>query len=121
VEWTTSALLGVIAVGAVFRLREGYVRRKPHWSSDSWTRFTRALLVLGLSLLLSVFMGIAVDSGLYARVGASDAFRGLWVTAILLLLIGGVTAGVIVTNWFAKGDPAKPCPPGLRSMRWFEP
>ena len=119
-EWTTSALVAVIGIGAVFRLREGYTRRKPHWSSDSWTRFTRVLVFVGFSLLLSVLMGVAVDSGLYDRVGAGDTFRGLWVTAILLLLILGVTAGVIVTNWFAKGDPSKPCPPGLRSMRWFE-
>jgi hypothetical protein len=121
VEWKTAALLGVIAVSAVFRLREGYVRRKPHWSRDSWTRFARALVLVGFPLLLPLMMGIAVDSGLYAKVGASDTFRGLWVTAMILLLIGGVTAGMIVTSWFAKGDPSKPCPPGLRSMSWLEP
>jgi hypothetical protein len=113
-----TAVFIVVTVG--WRLRGGYLRRRPHWDRTSWHRFAMTLTVIGLALVGLALMAKTVDAGLYTQIGASRTFRGLWVTAMVVLLLGAVSAGVIVVNWFAMGDPERPCPSPFRFSQWFD-
>lgn len=117
--FTTMLMVALVGGGAAIRLRKGYLRRKAYWDRRSWWRFTGALAVVGSVFGAVLLMASAVDAGLYTRINASTTFRGLWVAAMLVLLLGSTIAGVVVVNWFAMGDPERPCPPLHRLTKWF--
>lgn len=88
----------------VFRAREGYVRRRPHWSAESWKRYLRACLVPIGALIMVAASLVALEMKL-PIVGASrSALRTVWATGMAVFLILGGFGMAVVVGWLTDGE-----------------
>lgn len=103
-------IIGVIGVRS---LRDGYRRRRPHWSRGSWLRFG-ATSGIGLALALAPAMAeIGRAAGWFSRDGLTRNQLGGWIVAMLIVMCVGAGLLGASLSWFAKGPPEKPFP------RWW--
>jgi|SRR5688572_1713497 len=97
---------GYILFDLILRARSGYLRRQPHWTSDSWRRYLTACSVPIGALLALVFMVVALDWKL-PFVGESRSFtRGVWAAGSLFFMMVGALGLVSVIEWLHEGDPS---------------
>lgn len=108
--WFSPALrytaLAFLLVDLILRIGSGYLRRRPHWTPDSWRRYLLACAVPLVALLFIVGIAVAIDMRL-PFVGASrSALRAAWVGAIVLgLVVGGIGLSLAV-SWLHDGEPS---------------
>ncbi len=49
-------IFGVFAIAYGVRIRAGYLRRKPHWTRESWLHFLRLAVMPVIALALVLFL-----------------------------------------------------------------
>jgi hypothetical protein len=105
--YTVSAI--VLAIGLQL-LRNGYRRRRPYWTRDSWWRFAGVTGTGLVLLLLPIGAEVAVALGTLSRTGLSQDARSYWALGGIALMFVGAGVLVVTIRWFASGDPEQPFP-----------
>jgi len=96
-----------VAVLFVLRAREGYLRRRPHWTAQSWRRYLIACSIPIAALVILAAMVAASDWGLAIAGETHSRRRQLWaIASLVFLLIGGGGLAVAI-EWLAGGDPSR--------------
>jgi hypothetical protein len=99
--------LGYIAIDMVLRANTGYLRRRPHWTRESWRRYLAACAVPVAALLVLVCMLVALEWRLPIVGAAQSTTRSIWALAsVVFLLIGGGGVAAAIEFLF-HGDPAR--------------
>ena len=108
--------LGYLAWSIGVRFRSGYLRRRPHWTADSWRRYLLACSVPAVALLILLGTAAAVDLRLSFVGTPASAVRGFWVAgALVSLLVAAVGLGAVI-GWMVDGDPTRQ----FTGPRWFK-
>jgi hypothetical protein len=109
------AYLTWVPVWLAFRIRAGYLRRKPHWTRASWLRYLRlaAMPVIAVSLMLYLSSFDTSSNVLGAPHSTTRAVVAAGLVAMMLL---GVVGLIVAVDWLAKGDPAEQ----FMRTRWFQ-
>ena len=108
-------VLGYWVIYSILQFRAGYLRRRPHWTTDSWRQFAigcsiPAGALVALGSILTIF---ALELPIVGEPGSPP--RRVWATAVgTLAVIGGVGLSV-VRRWLAKGEPDQQ----FELPRWF--
>ena len=98
--------LGCITAPLILRTRMGYVRRRPHWTAQSWRRFLLVCSIPITALLMLVAMLFALEWRL-PIVGARQSMtRSIWATASVVFMLVGAGGLAIAISWFADGEPS---------------
>lgn len=89
--------LGYISIDFVLQARAGYLRRRPHWTRESWRRYLTACAVPVGAIAIVVCMLIALEWRLPILGAAYSTTRQVWGLASVVFLVvgaGGVAAAV---------------------------
>jgi hypothetical protein len=96
-------------------IRDGYLRRKPYWTRDSWLRYGRLaimpVIALGLVLFLSSF-----DMSSNALGAPRSPTRTTWAVIVLAMMLIGVAGLMRALDWMTSGEPATQ----FTRTRWFQ-
>lgn len=92
-------------VWLVYWGRDGYRRRRPHWTRRSWTRFATAIFV---TLALGA-VGLGMASGVVLGVyhGMTPLQHGLYFWTMMALSLLSSLAFAVLWSWFALGPPER--------------
>ena len=87
--------------------REGYRRRRPYWTADSWRRYLTACAVPVGALVILAGVLAALEFR-HPWVGAARSkTRGIWVAGSLVCTLIGAGGLAIAIAWLAQGDPTR--------------
>ena len=98
--------LSVIPIWLAVKIRTGYLRRKPHWTRDSWLRYLRlaAMPVIAVSLMLYL-SSFDMSSNIFGA--PRSATRAVFASSEVAMMLLGVAGLIVAMDWLAKGDPAE--------------
>jgi hypothetical protein len=100
--------LGYILIDLLLRARAGYLRRRPHWTRESWRRYLAVCAIPIGALLIFAGMMLAFEFRLSVVGEARSTTRAIWTSGMLVfMLIGGVGLAIVV-EWLAQGEPSRP-------------
>jgi hypothetical protein len=104
-----------VPIWFAFRIRAGYLRRRPHWTRESWFRYLRlaAMPVLAVALVLYLSSFDPSSNALGAPHTATRTV--LAISLVGMLLLGAVGLGV-ATDWLTRGEPSEQ----FTRTRWFQ-
>jgi hypothetical protein len=105
--WVRYPVLVYLMVGFLLRVRAGYLRRKPHWTSESWRRYLMVSSVPLIALVLMVGMMYAVEWKLPIVGGPRSPARGVWVGGIVTLLVFGAIGTSVMVEWLNGGEASR--------------
>lgn len=89
------------------RARAGYLRRRPHWTRESWRRYLTAGLIPVGALLVVACMLLALEWKLHILGAARSTTRSIWgLVSIVFLVIGAGGAAAAVES-LSDGDPSR--------------
>lgn len=88
-------------------VRTGYRRRQPHWTGESWRRYLTAAVIPFLALVGVFAMAAAVDWKLPIAGASRSPLRGVWVGAMMVLMLFAIVGITLVVSWLRDGDPAR--------------
>ena len=103
-EWLRGAGLTYLGLSFLLRVRAGYVRRRPHWTAESWRRYLMACSVPAAAIVLLAAMLIALDMRLPIVGAAESNRRSAFAAASLVLLLIGGGGLALATEWLERGD-----------------
>jgi hypothetical protein len=108
------AYLGFVTVWLALRCRAGYLRRRPHWTGESWRRYGRlaAWPVLAVVLVL----GLSTEWGMDLTRDARASVRGVLAGVLTFCLVLGATGVVVAQEWMLRGEASAP----FTRRRWCE-
>jgi hypothetical protein len=99
--------VGVILIDMLLTAREGYRRRRPYWTADSWRRYLAACAVPVGALVILACMLAALDYR-HPWVGAArSTTRAIWAAIMTVLIVIGGGGLAIAVQWLALGDPTR--------------
>ena len=99
--------VGYVLVDLLLRARSGYLRRRPHWTRESWRRFLTACSVPAGAVVAFVFMMAAFEWRLPIVGAARSSARGIWAVGTMVFIVVGVGGLVVAIEWLAQGDPSR--------------
>jgi hypothetical protein len=99
--------LGYILVDLLLRARSGYLRRRPHWTPESWRRYLMACSVPAGALLIIVAMLTAHELRLPIVGAAHSTARSVWAAGLVVCLVIGGGGLVAAIDWLAEGDASR--------------
>jgi hypothetical protein len=105
--WVRYLALSYLMVSFLLRVRAGYLRRKPHWTPESWRRYLMVGSVPLIALVLMVGMMCAVEWRLPIVGGPRSPERGVWVAGITILLIFGAIGTSVMVEWLNNGEASR--------------
>ena len=108
-------LLGGMTIAFAFRIRAGYLCRKPYWTRDSWLRYLRLAAMPVVAVFLVLFLS-SFDMSSDVLGAPRSATRTVWVVVILGMMLLGVIGLIIAMDWLAKGEPSEQ----FTRTRWFQ-
>ncbi len=88
----------------VLRIREGYLRRRPHWTADSWKRYLQACAIPVGALLIVAASFVALEMKLPVVGASRSGLRAVWVLGMMFFLVLGGVGMAIVTGWLTDGE-----------------
>ena len=96
-----------ITIDLALRAREGYLRRRPHWTRESWRGYLKLCLIPAGALVMMVGMMTAFELRL-PIVGASrTTLRMLWALGTGVFLVGFAVGLVMVIERLTDGEPSR--------------
>lgn len=102
--------VGYVLLDLLLHARTGYLRRRPHWTRDSWRRyFIACALPLGAIAVFACMM-VAVEQRLPIVGPPRSTARGLWIVAMMSFMVVGVGGLVSAIAWLAQGEPSRQFP-----------
>jgi len=103
-SWGVFAL---IVIDMLIKVRSGYLRRRPHWTRESWQRYVIAFVLVVGATLVGLAMAKAVDLRVPITGIARSTARTTWVLTMMVFLFSGAIGIGIVVDRLAAGDPAR--------------
>ena len=96
--------IGYITFDFALQARAGYLRRRPHWTAESWRRFRKAcaIPVGGFAVMVAIMM--ALEWRLPFVGEPRSALRLFWASAVILFMLIGAFGLVAVINWLTAGE-----------------
>lgn len=85
---------------------QGYRRRRPHWTAQSWRRYLATCAVPVGALAVVACLLIALDLQLVGEPGS--AIRGLFAVISAVFLVVGAGGLVVVIRFLTEGEPSRP-------------
>lgn len=98
-----------------FRIRAGYLRRKPYWTRDSWLRYLR-LAAMPIIALAAVLFLSSFDMSSDALGAPHSPTRYVWIAIILGMMLVGVIGFIVAMDWLANGEASEQ----FTRTRWFQ-
>ena len=101
----TYAFVGSMTIWLGLRIRQGYRRRRPYWTRESWLRYLRlaAMPVGAVILVLVMSTGPAIRA-----MGAPQSItRNVGAVILVTLLLFGAVGLVIALDWILRGEPSE--------------
>ena len=99
--------IGYITLDLVHSARSGYLRRKPHWTPESWRRYlTVCLIPLGALAMLAASL-VAHDLDLPIIGASGSVARGIFAAVSTLFLLIGAVGLATALSWLSHGDPTR--------------
>ena len=96
-----------ITIDLALRAREGYLRRRPHWTRESWRGYRTLCLIPAGAFLALAGMTTAIELRL-PIVGASrSTTRSFWVIGTVLALVVFAVGLVMVIERLTDGEPSR--------------
>lgn len=107
--------LGYMIVHSASRIRAGYLRRRPHWTRQSWRQFAIGCSIPAGALfaLVGIFTVFALQLPIIGEPGSP--LRRIWATSVGLLAVTGGVGLSVVRRWLAAGEPDQQ----FELPRWF--
>jgi hypothetical protein len=97
-----------ITIDLSLRAREGYLRRRPYWTRESWRGFLKLCLIPAGAFLMMAGMMTALELR-FPIVGASRTTpRKLWALSTMFFMLVFVAGLVMVIERLREGDPSRP-------------
>jgi len=98
-----------------FRIRRGYLLRRPHWTRESWLRYLRLAWMPVVAVAVVLYFS-SFDNRSDALGPPHSTMRMVSaITLTALLLFGAVGLGVAV-DWLVRGEPSQQ----FTRTRWFQ-
>ena len=89
-------------------VRTGYLRRRPHWTAESWRRYLTAAAIPVGAIALVLASAAAVDMSLPIAGERGSVVRFVFVMGSLVSLLVGTIGFAIVIGWLTDGEPSQP-------------
>lgn len=104
-----------VPVWLAFRIRAGYLRRKPYWTRDSWLRYLRLAVMPVVALALFLYMS-SFDTSSNSLGAPHSTTRAVVAVALVAMMLLGVFGLIAAVDWLAKGEPSEQ----FTRTRWFQ-
>jgi uncharacterized membrane protein len=102
--------MGVILIDLVLTAREGYRRRLPYWTADSWRRYLLVCAVPVGALAMLAGMLAALEYR-HPWIGpARSTTRAIWAAGSGVCIVIGAGGLALAVQWLAHGDPTRQFP-----------
>ena len=99
--------LGYVTLSIVLTARDGYRRRLPYWTRDSWRRYFRACAIPFGVLVAFLGLTAAQDYRLLVIHPTGQILRSVWIATMLLMLLASVWGLFKSISWLTDGDPSQ--------------
>ena len=99
--------LACMLINVFARARAGYLRRRPHWTAESWRQFAIAFAIPAAAVLalVSTFAALGLRLSIVGEPRSTTRF--IWAaSAGVFIVIGGVGLSVVL-GWLSNGEPAQ--------------
>lgn len=108
---TLANMLRYIAIGYItFNLlreaHQGYRRRRPHWTAQSWRRYLATCAIPVGALAVVACLLVALDLQLVGQPGS--AIRGVFAVISAAFMVVGAIGLVVVIRLLNEGEPSRP-------------
>lgn len=103
-----NAYMMLVGLEVLRMWRTGYIRRRPHWSRDSWIRFAAALSFPVAALAVTFAMAWMSDAHVPLAGASRSPLRAVWVMSMLVFMLYGAIGMMTVIHWLNSGEPARP-------------
>jgi hypothetical protein len=98
--------LSWVPVWFAFRIRAGYLRRKPHWTRASWLRYVRLAVMPVIALALMLYVS-SFDMSADTLGAPGSSTRAVWVVILLAMMLLGAVGLAVATDWLTQGEPSE--------------
>ena len=109
------AFIGYATIWFGLRIRKGYLLRRPHWTRESWLRFSRLAAIPVAAVAVVLYMS-SFDSTPPVLGASRSATRIASAVVLTVLLIGGAIGLSVVVGWMTYGEPSRQ----FTRTRWFQ-
>jgi len=100
--------LGYFSIDMLLWTRAGYLRRRPHWTRESWRRYLTACVVPIAALLVVASLLLALEWKLPVIGEARSTTRLVWAWVSIVLLVVGAAGLAAAIDRLSSGDPSRP-------------
>ena len=96
--------IGYIALDFTLQARTGYLRRRPHWTAESWRRFLKACAIPigGFAVMVTIMMALEWRLAIVGE--PRTALRLFWASAVIVFMRIGTFGLVAAINWLTTGE-----------------
>jgi hypothetical protein len=105
-----SLAFGYLTIEFLLRARAGYLRRRPHWTRESWRRYLTVCTVPAGALVILFCMLVALDWRLPIVGAAQSPARRLWAVVSMAFMAIGAGGTVFAIQSLFHGDPSRQFP-----------
>lgn len=97
-----------ITIDLALKTREGYLRRRPYWTRESWRGYLKLCLIPAGALLIMVGMTTAIELRLPVAGAARSTLRMLWALGTVVFLLVFAAGLLMVIERLRDGEPSRP-------------
>jgi hypothetical protein len=108
--------LSWVPIWLAFRIRAGYLRRRPYWTRDSWLRYLRLAVMPVVALGLVLFLASSFDTSASVVGAPRSVTRAVWFVIMLAMMLLGAIGLMVAIDWLRKGEPSEQ----FTRTRWFQ-
>ncbi len=109
------AFFSYFTVSLGLQIRTGYLRRRPHWTRESWLRYLRLAVMPVVAITLLLLLS-SIDTSSNLLGAPQSAARTVWIVIMLAMLLFGALGLIIAIEWLKKGEPSEQ----FTRTRWFQ-
>lgn len=82
------------------------MRRKPHWTHESWLRYLRLAAMPFLAVALVLYLS-SFDMSSDALGTPGSRTRAVWAVSMLAMLLLGAIGVAVSLDWLTRGEPSE--------------
>ena len=109
------AFVGYSMIWFSLSVRKGYLLRRPHWTRESWIRYTRLAVMPIVALAIVLYMS-SFDPMTPVFGPPRSPTRMAFAIGLTALLILGAIGLAVAVGWMTNGEPSQQ----FTRTRWFQ-
>jgi len=98
-----------------FRIRKGYLLRRPHWTRESWLRYLRLATMPVVAVAVVLYFS-SFDNRSDALGPPHSGLRMVSAVSLTALLLFGAIGLGVALDWMLRGEPSEQ----FTRTRWFQ-